>query len=1113
MGKSSHKSRSQAALAVAMATVFAAAFTLTLSAGSAYAAQSDSAAASTSQATVASSTKIETPAAESGATASSANAASEKQGAAESVSSASATQKEAAATATTQAATSAEAKAADSATTKTTKTTTKKASSSASTSASSKKAATASSATSTTAAKISSSKSSSSLKTQATKTYTVRFYDACGNVAKTQKVKSGKNAKAPKLTKMAHRTLKGWDTSFKKVKSNLYVHPIYKDSKKIYRLITGFSNKYSSASAPGLVRYKQGTEITSAASGSTTSTSKDRIIAYTSNPDGSGTRYNLPFSFKMPAHDVYMYPVYASASKSAKITIKHGRDMGATARYALKGGQIEVSNLSSYSYDSTTAGYTLVGYSTKANGKGKFYGLDSTYTVPKKDATLYGVWKKNTKRLHVVANFTKGTNADYYVPAGYKLPVTMIDSYHLYNSYNDRSNYGLKSLTTKKNGKGTKYAYYTSGSTNTTGAASYISVGKKGLTLYAQWKKLKTIKYLPNYKKSSASAYTENVSLGSDTVSVSGYFYRSGYKLTGWSTKANGKGTYYDDRTNINKPTKNMKLYAVWKKYNTKVTVKAGDKKSSDNTLDAVAGYDVQLYGSNYSSLHEGKYHAGYNAKKNGSAAATYLHYGYITAKSGKKGLALYQQFKKGAAVAWKYNYTGAKGNYSKDTVKPGSYISISEYGPSRDDYAFVGWSKSKSGKVLTPNTYIKVSKNTTLYAKWAKKSLTIKFNKNGGSYVSSASVKVAKGVPIGYLSDASRTGYTFVGWNTKKNGKGTGVDRLYVPKKSTTLYAQWQKAPVVTCYTNGGTGTTYKSTYSYSSTVYLDSTHGFAKSGKLLAGWNTKKNGKGIGYALADHIRSLPAGSLKLYAQWKKPTGKLVSFIADGKTVKVAAIANRYNIISSVTEPTREDYYFSSWNTKANGKGSTFYSDDVIYVPKKGLKLYAQWRKKETVTLNPNNAVSGANNETKTLKLGGTSKSGRYIDLYNYSNIKSENYYLLGWSESADAKTATYSRYGTYYFDEAGAKTTLYAVWAKKTVVTLDSNGGSGAVETIKLDPVDNRSANLSNYAVSKTGSTLLGWATSASATSVLYDADDYLYYSDLDEDTTLYAVWEQES
>ena len=114
---------------------------------------------------------------------------------------------------------------------------------------------------------------------------------------------------------------------------------------------------------------------------------------------------------------------------------------------------------------------------------------------------------------------------------------------------------------------------------------------------------------------------------------------------------------------------------------------------------------------------------------------------------------------------------------------------------PKRSGYIFAGWYKDSKYKKAW-NFDNKVTKNTKLYAKWAKK-YTVKFNANKGS-VKTKSKSVGYKEKYGVLPSPTRKGYSFSGWYTKKSGGSKITEKSKVSiKKTTTLYAHWKKTTV----------------------------------------------------------------------------------------------------------------------------------------------------------------------------------------------------------------------------------------------------------------------------------------------------------------------------
>ena len=121
-----------------------------------------------------------------------------------------------------------------------------------------------------------------------------------------------------------------------------------------------------------------------------------------------------------------------------------------------------------------------------------------------------------------------------------------------------------------------------------------------------------------------------------------------------------------------------------------------------------------------------------------------------------------------------------------------------------------------------------------------------------------------------------TRNNYTFTGWNTQADGKGTAYkagDSFTLTDKDTVLYAQWsENAPAqvnVSYDANGGTGTMESITGDVGSEIVIGQ-NGFARSGYTFTGWNTQADGKGTAYKPGDSF-TLTDEDTVLYAQWSK--------------------------------------------------------------------------------------------------------------------------------------------------------------------------------------------------------------------------------------------------
>jgi uncharacterized repeat protein (TIGR02543 family) len=228
----------------------------------------------------------------------------------------------------------------------------------------------------------------------------------------------------------------------------------------------------------------------------------------------------------------------------------------------------------------------------------------------------------------------------------------------------------------------------------------------------------------------------------------------------------------------------------------------------------------------------------------------------------------------------------GGKGTMGAEASSAPSALTLNAF--TRKGYTFIGWNTSPKGTGVSyaNGATFPFTSNTELFARWKKGSLphkTITFRANGGSGHTAAEVENA---PTAIKANHfTRHGYHFVTWSTTARGKGQThkPGSTYAFKKSITLFARWKKdaakaptspkppkAPipthVVTYFANGGTG---KMTAEVRRGSAALKSNAFSRRGYTFVGWNTKPDGKGVGYPIGATYSF--KRSLSLYAQWKK--------------------------------------------------------------------------------------------------------------------------------------------------------------------------------------------------------------------------------------------------
>lgn len=155
---------------------------------------------------------------------------------------------------------------------------------------------------------------------------------------------------------------------------------------------------------------------------------------------------------------------------------------------------------------------------------------------------------------------------------------------------------------------------------------------------------------------------------------------------------------------------------------------------------------------------------------------------------------------KTAAQYAITYDANGGAGTMAAQTIEAGKSAALTANGFARDGYTFKGWNIAKdgSGTAYADKATVTPTADMTLYAQWqaVPAKHTITFDANGGKGTMDALV-VDEGNSVVLTANAfKRDGYTFAGWNTAKDGKGTayGDKAQITPNGDMTLYAQWKK-------------------------------------------------------------------------------------------------------------------------------------------------------------------------------------------------------------------------------------------------------------------------------------------------------------------------------
>ena len=548
-------------------------------------------------------------------------------------------------------------------------------------------------------------------------------------------------------------------------------------------------------------------------------------------------------------------------------------------------------------------------------------------------------------------------------------------------------------------------------------------------------------------------------------------FTRDGYTFTDW--KRADTGDSYTDGQQVSNLTSTpngvVTLVAQWTPNQAAINYNANPPTGRTPGGQGTANWtghtgDTPTISQNGWTV-DGYTFTGWNTQAGGKGQA----YAPGTKWAANGTLTLYAQWTAGEA-SLSYDGNGATGGKTDpQTGKTDEKINVRDNGFTRDGYTFVTWNTQADckGNAVKPNSEWTLRGSSTLYACWAGNAQTLTYHGNGATGGNTAAQSGKTGDELTTNANGfTRDGYTFVRWDTAKDGSGTaygegknGVSQYVMKPAGNDLYAIWKANPATIQYRNdwpNTTGSTPDTTGNTGDTVTI-SQNSFDRPGYTFTGWSTSKRGDPSLQPGDKH--TLEPRTTTVWAQWKADPAHLVYNSNIGtvgsETKTVDGVVDQ--TVKTITNPfDRPGYTFSGWNTQADGKGKA-YATGADYVltandkstPKNTSVLYAQWKiNGASLKFNPNGGIGHVDDVTgdafSTVTIPGDAKEPK---------ITRPGYRFVGWStEKNPPAGSTFLQPGEGKVTlPAEGSTTVYAQW-EPSLTTLPFTGGQAQVPTIWL-------------------------------------------------------------
>lgn len=546
-------------------------------------------------------------------------------------------------------------------------------------------------------------------------------------------------------------------------------------------------------------------------------------------------------------------------------------------------------------------------------------------------------------------------------------------------------------------------------------------------------------------------------------------FTRDGYTFTGWK-RADNQQAYGDGQwvTNLTtQPNGIVTMVAQWSaneahiRYNPNPP--AGKTTGGQGTpnWDGHTG-DTPTIGQNGWTI-DGYTFAGWATSPDGSGA----RYAPGARWTANGTLTLYAQWTPGQA-SLTYDGNGATGGKTDpQTGKTDEKINVRDNGFTRDGYTFVTWNTQADckGNAVKPNSEWTLRGSSTLYACWAGNAQTLTYHGNGATGGNTAAQSGKTGDELTTNANGfTRDGYTFVRWDTAKDGSGTaygegknGVSQYTMKPAGNDLYAIWKANPASIQYRDdwGATGSTPDTTGVTGQDVTI-ARNGFTRPGYTFTGWARDRR---TDPSLQPGGRyTLTPGTTTLWAQWKADPAHLIYNANTGSTSQTRRTDGVVDqTLTVIANPfTRSGYTFTGWNTQADGRGKAYAAGNgfrLVADPKSNpvntSVLYAQWRiNRVTLKFNPNGGTGGYPDITvdafTTVTIPADAKEPK---------VQRPGFRFTGWAMKPTpgaGDTLLSPGKGTVSMPDRGS-ITVYAQWAP-AMTTLPFTGGNAQVPTIWL-------------------------------------------------------------
>ena len=793
-------------------------------------------------------------------------------------------------------------------------------------------------------------------------------------------------------------------------------------------------------------------------------------------------------------------------------------------------------------------GYTFHGWNTNqeaaSNGSVQ-YTEGNTFSITQ-NTDLYAVWAEIPKytvtydsNLATATGGQTDTNSPYYAGS----TVTVLDKGTM-----AAEGYTFLGWNTDQTAATNGTVQYAPGATFTI---------NNNTTLYAVWQEIP--KYNVTYNKNldaatgtvtdTSSPYYTGTQVTVMPNDPDAGFKADGYKFLGWSLNQNATepdsnwaaGTTFTI-------TGDIVFYAVWVPVYNVTYVKNLDAATGDVPADTLNPYDS---GSTVTVLSQGGLTAtnyifkGWNTDQTAASNGT-VQYAAGDSFTITADTNLYGVWEPKVTVTYHENINLDSGSAPVDSQSPyenGDTVTVLGQGsmvPS-GNYVFKGWNTNQTAATNGTVQYAAgakfiITENTDLYGVW-EQVYTVTYDKNltaatGEQTDPQSPYTGESNVTVLDQGSMAATGYVFKGWNTDQDAATNGTVQYnagdtFAITGDVTLYAVWKPTVTVTYHANiqlesGSAPVDSDSPYEKDSTVTILGQGNMVPDGNyVFKGWNTDATQASNG--VVEYSAGATFGitsDTDLYGVWVPQYTVTYHKTLEAATGSQTDDDSPYDGGSTVTvldqgSMKAEGYTFKGWNTDqtAATNGTVQYNAGATFTINQNTVLYAVWEPKVKVTYHENITLTKG---SVPVDANSPYEVSEEVTVLDEGTMVVRGYTFLGWNTSQTDASSGIVQYGAGDTFDITEDTNLYAVWQEqpKYTVTYDKNLTVATGEQTDTNSpyyVNELVTVLGQGEIEAEGYTFKGWNTDADAATA--GTVEYIAGATftIDDDTILYAVWEE--